>query len=98
MNTPIPQEIILHKISRTLELIFDDNTRFILPYAVLRAASTSAEMRHSEHPIAIDPHVTILSIEPVGHYAIKPVFSDGHRTGIYSWETLHQLGVQHAKK
>jgi DUF971 family protein len=91
----IPTKIILHKISKTLELQYSDNECFILPCAYLRACSTSAEMRHA-HSDLLDPHVTILSIEPVGHYAIKPIFSDGHRTGIYSWDTLYELCEKYA--
>lgn len=98
--SPIPTTIILHKLSRTLELEFDTGERFFLPCAYLRAFSTSAEMRHGT-PLTkaeiIKRQVNILAIEPVGHYAIKPVFSDGHRTGIYSWDTLYELGKNLAK-
>jgi DUF971 family protein len=89
---PVPTKIILHKISKVLEVQFASGECFHFPCAYLRAFSTSAEMRDSK-ATAINPHVNILAIEPVGHYAIKPIFSDGHRTGIYSWETLHKLGV-----
>lgn len=98
--SPIPTRITLHKLSRTLELEFDTGERFFLPCAYLRAFSTSAEMRHGA-PLTkaeiIKRQVNILAIEPVGHYAIKPVFSDGHRTGIYSWHTLYELGKNLAK-
>jgi len=98
--SPVPTTIILHKLSRTLELEFDTGERFLLPCAYLRAFSTSAEMRHGV-PLTkaeiIKRQVTILAIEPVGQYAIKPVFSDGHRTGIYSWHTLYELGKNLAK-
>ncbi|MCD6038997.1 MAG: hypothetical protein K0S27_397 [Gammaproteobacteria bacterium] len=92
---PIPTTITLHKLSQTLEVEFDSGDRFILPCAYLRAFSTSAEMRHGLSPTKEDlikKQVNILAIEPVGNYAIKPVFSDGHRTGIYSWLTLYELG------
>ena len=92
----IPTKIVLHKISRVLEVQFSDSDNFMLPCAYLRTFSTSAEMREAP-PAAINPYVNILSIEPVGHYAIKPIFSDGHRTGIYSWNTLYELGVNKEK-
>jgi DUF971 family protein len=90
-NLPVPTKIVLHKVSRTLEVHFSNGEHFILPCAYLRAFSTSAEMREAKTP-AIHPHVNILAIEPVGNYAIKPIFSDGHRSGVYSWNTLYELG------
>jgi DUF971 family protein len=98
---PIPTKITLHKLSRVLEVEFDSGERFLLPCAYLRAFSTSAEMRHGVPPtnadLLIKAHINILAIEPVGQYAIKPIFSDGHRTGIYSWSTLYELGKNLAK-
>lgn len=91
-NKPTPLVITLHKRSRILEIAFDTGETFHLPCAYLRAFSTSAEEKHSSD--VKDAHVSILAIEPVGNYAIKPTFSDGHRTGIYSWDTLYQLGRQ----
>jgi DUF971 family protein len=91
----IPTAITLHKLSRMLEVEFDTGERFFLPCAYLRAYSPSAEMRHGallEKTEIVKSQVNILAIEPVGQYAIKPVFSDGHRTGIYSWSTLYELG------
>lgn len=92
---PIPTTIILHKVSRTLEIVFDTHERFILSCAYLRASSPSAEARYaSSKENAVDhSSINILAIEPVGQYAIRPVFSDGHRTGIYSWRLLYQLGL-----
>ncbi len=87
---PTPIKITLHKKSRTLELEFDNQEKIILPCSVLRAASPSADMRHAKTEEDYS-NVNILSIEPVGHYAIKPVFSDGHRTGIFSWRMLYDL-------
>lgn len=90
---PTPVNIILHKKSRMLEIEFDNQENLILSCAMLRAASRSAEMRHGNLSETIDySSVNILSIEPVGSYAIKPVFSDGHRTGIFSWQMLYDLG------
>jgi DUF971 family protein len=91
----VPTHIVLHKVSKILEVEFATGERFFLPCAYLRAYSTSAEMRHgatlTKEEILKQP-VNILAIEPVGNYAIKPIFSDGHRTGIYSWQTLYELG------
>lgn len=87
---PVPRQLTLHKKSRTLEVEFSTGERFILPCDYLRAFSPSAEARNQE--INHD-HVNILAIEPVGNYAVKLIFSDGHRTGIYSWTTLYTLGV-----
>ncbi len=90
---PAPITITLHKKSRTLEIAFDNKENMILSCAMLRAASKSAEMRHEKSSDVVDySNINILSIEPVGNYAIKPVFSDGHRTGIFSWRMLYDLG------
>ena len=93
-DTPIPTEIKLHQKSRVLELVFDDQ-RFELSFEFLRVFSPSAEVRgHGEGQETLQVgkrDVTILGIEPVGNYAIKPVFSDGHDSGLYSWDVLYTL-------
>jgi DUF971 family protein len=90
---PTPLKIILHKISRTLEIEFDNKESLVIACAILRAASPSAEMKHGKPLKDLDySSVNILTIEPVGNYAIKPIFSDGHRTGIFSWRMLYDLG------
>ncbi len=93
-----PTQIILHKISRTLELQYADNKHYVLSAQFLRAHSPSADMRYEKlatqdatEKMARFQHVNILSVEPVGNYAIRLIFSDGHQTGIYSWETLLQF-------
>jgi DUF971 family protein len=82
-----------------LEIAFDDGDTFRLPYEYLRVYSPSAEVRGhgpGQETLQIGKRdVTISSVEPVGHYALRPTFSDGHDTGIYSWEYLHELGVHH---
>ena len=97
-NTPIPTEIKLHQASRAMELSFADGTNFRMPYEYLRVYSPSAEVRGhgpgQETLQAGKRGITILEVEPVGHYAIRPKFSDGHDTGIYSWEYLHDLGTR----
>lgn len=96
-STPIPTEIKLHQASRVLELSFGDGPGFRLPYEFLRVYSPSAEVRgHGPGQETLQPgkrEVTIAEIEAVGHYAIRPKFSDGHDTGIYSWDYLYELGV-----
>ena len=95
----VPIEIILHKRSRTLEVVFTEGVRFILPCEYLRVFSPSAEVRGhgGNRPAWVEgkEHVNILAIEPVGHYAIKPIFSDGHSSGIYSWQALYTLGTEY---
>lgn len=86
---PVPIHITLHKKSRVLEVIFDNGEKFNLACDYLRAHSPSADKQPSSAT-----HVNIVAIEPVGNYAIKPIFSDGHATGIYSWETLYKLAKQ----
>lgn len=95
-DTPIPTEIKLHQASRAMELSFSDGTSFRMPYEYLRVYSPSAEVRgHGPGQETLQTgkrEVTIAEVEPVGHYAIRPTFSDGHNTGIYSWEYLYDLG------
>jgi DUF971 family protein len=97
-QTPIPTEIKLHQSSRVLELSFADGSSFRLPYEFLRVYSPSAEVRgHGPGQETLQPgkrEVTIAEVEAVGHYAIRPKFSDGHDTGIYSWDYLYDLGLR----
>ena len=93
----IPVEIRLHQKSRVMELQFSDGRSFRLPYEFLRVYSPSAEVRgHGPGQEVLQAgkrDVDIRSLEPVGSYAVQPVFSDGHSTGIYSWEYIYELGV-----
>ena len=95
-NTPRPTEIKLHQKSRLLEIAFDDGSRFSVPCEYLRVFSPSAEVRGhgpGQEVLQVGKRdVEIKEIEPVGNYAVKLVFSDGHDTGLYSWEYLHELG------
>jgi len=92
----IPTGITLHQKSRVLEIAFSDGRTFRLPYEYLRVYSPSAEVRgHGAGQEVLQTgkrNVDIRSVEPVGSYAIQPAFSDGHSTGIYSWEYLYELG------
>ena len=96
-NTPTPTEIRLHQKSRVLEIAFSDGKRFKLPYEFLRVYSPSAEVRgHGPGQEVLQigkQNIEITNLEPVGTYAVQPVFSDGHDTGIYSWDYLYSLGV-----
>ena len=95
-NSPRPTEIKLHQKSRLLEIAFDDGQRFSLPCEYLRVFSPSAEVRgHGPGQEVLQVgkrNVEIKEIEPVGNYAVKLSFSDGHDTGLYSWDYLHELG------
>jgi DUF971 family protein len=95
-DTPTPTEIKLHQKSRKLEISFSDGQRFEIPYEMLRVCSPSAEVRgHGPGQEVLQTgkkNVEITAVEPVGTYAIQPMFSDGHNSGIYSWEYLYDLG------
>jgi len=94
---PTPTEIKLHQKSRVLEVSFSDGSRFELPYEFLRVYSPSAEVRgHGPGQEVLQTgkkDVDILRLEPVGSYAVQPHFSDGHGTGIFSWDYLYDLGT-----
>jgi DUF971 family protein len=97
MDTPVPTEIKLRQKSRVMEITFADGQRFELPYELLRVYSPSAEVRgHGPGQEVLQvgkKNVDITALEPVGAYAIQPVFSDGHDTGIFSWDYLYDLGA-----
>ena len=93
---PAPTEIKLHQRSRAMEIAFGNGRSFRLPYEFLRVYSPSAEVRgHGPGQEVLQAGkrlVEIAALEPVGSYAVQPTFSDGHSTGIYSWEYLYHLG------
>lgn len=95
--TPTPTQIVVHTRSRVLELGFADGATFRLPFELLRVYSPSAEVRGhgpGQEVLQVGKRdVGVDAVEPVGHYAIQPRFSDGHATGIYSWDYLHWLGT-----
>lgn len=94
-----PQEINLHRTSKVLEITFDDGSNFNLPCEYLRVMSPSAEVQgHGPGQGVLQvgkEDVNIDRIDPVGNYAILLHFDDGHNTGIFSWETLYDLGANH---
>jgi DUF971 family protein len=97
-----PVEIRLPKDRRTLRVAFEDGRTFDLPAELLRVTSPSAEVQgHSEaerKTVGGKRNVTILSVDPVGNYAVRLGFDDMHSTGIYSWAFLHDLGVNAARR
>lgn len=96
-DTPQPIEIKLHRQSRVLEIAFSDGRTFALPCEFLRVHSPSAEVRgHGPGQEVLQTgkrNVEITHIEPIGSYAVQLAFSDGHDTGLYSWDLLHEFGV-----
>ena len=100
-HTPTPTEIKLHQKSRALEITYADGKTFTLPCEFLRVHSPSAEVRgHGPGQEVLQAgkrEVNISRIEPVGTYAVQLYFSDGHDTGIYSWDYLHDLGLRQDK-
>ncbi len=95
-NTPRPIDIRLHQASKLLEIKFDNNTECMLSCEFLRVHSPSAEVKGhgvGQETLQIGKElVNISAIEPVGNYAVKLVFDDGHDTGLYSWDYLYYLG------
>ena len=95
-TTQIPVEISLDQTARELTLVYASGERFVLSCEYLRVFSPSAEVRgHGPGQEVLQAgkrKVNIVAIEPVGHYAVKLTFSDGHDSGIYSWDCLHDLG------
>lgn len=97
MSTPMPIDIKLLQKSRVVEVTFDDQKHFVFTCEFLRVYSPSAEVRgHGVGEgvlVTNKENVNIIGIDPVGNYAVKLIFDDGHNTGIYSWQYLYDLGV-----
>lgn len=95
-------EIRLRTRSRVLEVAFADGHRFELPFEYLRVHSPSAEVQgHGGGEMALvlgKESVGITAVEPVGHYAVRLVFDDGHNTGLYTWKYLYELGTERAER
>ena len=102
MTDPIATEIRLRRATRVLEVSFADGSRFALPFEYLRVHSPSAEVKGhgaGEGVLVVGKeNVGITAVEPVGQYAVKLVFDDGHDTGLYTWSYLHELGREHESK
>ena len=95
-QVPEPEEIRLRSVSRVLDVLFSDGSHFELPFEYLRVFSPSAEVRgHSVgEPLLVlgKSKVTVERVEPVGNYAVRLFFDDGHNTGIYTWTQIYRLG------
>ena len=97
-NTPTPQDITVHGASRLLEVSFSDGATFRIPFELMRIYSPSAEVQgHGPGQEVLQTgkrEVSLEGLEPVGNYAIKPTFSDGHDSGLFTWEYLYFLGSE----
>ncbi len=97
-ETPTPVDLTAHGQSRVLEVTFSDGARFRIPFELIRIYSPSAEVQgHGPGQEVLQTgkrHVELTSLAPIGNYAVQPTFSDGHDTGIFSWDYLYFLGAQ----
>ena len=95
-GAPAPQSITVHEKSRVLEVVFSDGAAFRIPFELMRVYSPSAEVQgHGPGQEVLQTgkrDVTLLDLAPVGNYAVQPTFSDGHDSGIFSWDYLYELG------
>jgi len=100
-GAPSPQDITVHGQSRVLEVSFSDGAVFRIPFELMRVYSPSAEVAgHGPGQETLQTgkrEVSLVDLEPVGNYAVKPTFSDGHNTGIFSWDYLYFLGLEQDK-
>lgn len=99
-GSPTPQALTVHGKSRVLEVVFSDGAAFRIPFELMRVYSPSAEVQgHGPGQEVLQTgkrEVTLEGLEPIGNYAVKPTFSDGHDTGIFTWDYLYELGQQQA--
>jgi DUF971 family protein len=97
-DSPTPQAITAHSQSRVLEISFSDGASFRIPFELMRVYSPSAEVQgHGEGQEVLQTGkrlVELTGLEPIGNYAVQPAFSDGHDSGIFSWDYLYFLGSQ----
>ena len=96
---PNPTELTVHQKSRLLDIAFDDGSAFSIPFELMRVYSPSAEVKgHGAGQEVLQVgkrEVGIRGVEPVGNYAVKPLFTDGHDSGIFTWDYLYKLGSEH---
>jgi len=99
-RAPQPTSITVHQASRVLEVGFEDGARFRIPFELMRVYSPSAEVQgHGPGQETLQTgkrDVLVQALEPVGHYGVRPTFSDGHDSGIYTWDYLYRLGADEA--
>ncbi len=97
-GAPTPTQLTVHSQSRMLEIAFSDGTEFKIPFELMRIYSPSAEVQgHGPGQEILQTgkrEVTVVELESVGNYAVKPVFSDGHESGIFSWDYLYAMGSE----
>ena len=95
---PIPTELTVHQKSRLLDIAFDDGSAFSIPFELMRVYSPSAEVKGhgpGQETLQVGKReVGIKGVEPVGNYAVKPLFTDGHESGIFTWDYLYKLGSE----
>lgn len=100
-GAPTPTALTVHGQSRILEIAFSDGAVFNIPFELMRVYSPSAEVKgHGPGQETLQTGkrtVTLEALEPVGNYAVKPVFSDGHDTGLFTWDYLYHLGTQQSR-
>lgn len=100
-GAPTPTDITVHGQSRVLEVAFSDGARFRIPFELMRVYSPSAEVQgHGPGQETLQTgkrDIELVALDPVGNYAVQPRFSDGHDTGIYSWDYLYFLGSQETR-
>ena len=100
-GAPTPQSLVVHSQSKVLEVSFSDGSEFRIPFELMRIYSPSAEVQgHGPGQEVLQTgkrNVDLAALEPVGNYAVQPTFSDGHDSGIFSWDYLYFLGSQQDK-
>ena len=100
-GSPTPTALTVHSQSRILEIAFSDGAEFRIPFELMRIYSPSAEVQgHGPGQEILQTgkrEVNIVELEPIGNYAVKPVFSDGHESGLFTWDYLYQLGAEQSR-
>lgn len=100
-GSPTPVALTVHSQSRILEIVFSDGAQFKIPFELMRVYSPSAEVQgHGPGQEVLQTgkrEVNVVALEPIGNYAVKPVFSDGHESGLFTWDYLYQLGADQSR-
>ena len=100
-GSPIPTALTVHSQSRILEIAFSDGAAFRIPFELMRIYSPSAEVQgHGPGQEILQTgkrEVGVVELEPIGNYAVKPVFSDGHESGLFTWDYLYHLGADESR-
>ena len=100
-GSPIPTALTVHSQSRVLEIAFSDGAAFRIPFELMRIYSPSAEVQgHGPGQEILQTgkrEVGVVELEPIGNYAVKPVFSDGHESGLFTWDYLYHLGADESR-